>query len=162
MFREGVVVASVDSPLRFGDQEWLDFNGICGHSNVPGGNDHWDPGRLPVDRLKSLLGANPSTPQEEPVSHVTVRPSERALIGVPIVGGGAGVKWAAATITAPAPGAAIALAQVWPAERKIDRLHGATSFAGLLGVTFRAGDEAIEIINSSPDVVVTVMIESGK
>jgi hypothetical protein len=28
----------------------------CGHSNVPGGNDHWDPGRLPVDRLRALLG----------------------------------------------------------------------------------------------------------
>lgn len=59
MFREGVTVASVDSPIRFGDQEWLDFNGICGHSNVPGGNDHWDPGRLPVDRLQARLGPTP-------------------------------------------------------------------------------------------------------
>jgi hypothetical protein len=61
MFREGVTLASVDSPIRFGDQEWLDFTGICGHSNVPGGNDHWDPGRLPVERLRALLGP-PSPP----------------------------------------------------------------------------------------------------
>lgn len=59
MFREGVTVASVDSPIRFGNQEWLDWNGICGHSNVPGGNDHWDPGRLPVDRLRALLDPTP-------------------------------------------------------------------------------------------------------
>lgn len=56
MWRAGVVLASVDSPIRFGRQEWLDFNGICGHSDVPGGNDHWDPGPLPVDRLRALLG----------------------------------------------------------------------------------------------------------
>jgi len=62
MFREGAVVASVDSPIRFGAQEWLDANLICGHSNVPGGNDHWDPGRLPVDRLRALLTP---TPQED-------------------------------------------------------------------------------------------------
>lgn len=60
MFREGVTVASVDSPIRFGDQEWLDFHGICGHSNVPGGNDHWDPGRLPIDRLRAHLGRAPA------------------------------------------------------------------------------------------------------
>lgn len=66
MWRPGVVVASVDSPIRFGDQEWLDFTGICGHSNVPGGNDHWDPGRLPVDRLRALLDPAPTPPDPTP------------------------------------------------------------------------------------------------
>lgn len=70
MWRAGVVLASVDSPIRFGDAEWLDFSGICGHSNVPGGNDHWDPGRVPVDRLRALLAppappVPPPTPPEE-------------------------------------------------------------------------------------------------
>lgn len=66
MWRAGVTVASVDSPIRFGRQEWLDFTGICGHSNVPGGNDHWDPGRLPVDRLRALLAPQPPDPTEVP------------------------------------------------------------------------------------------------
>jgi hypothetical protein len=61
MFREGAVVASVDSPIRFGDSEWTNYHGWCGHSNIPSGNDHWDPGRLPVDRLNALL----SPPQED-------------------------------------------------------------------------------------------------
>lgn len=105
----------------------------------------------------------PPTPtQEEPMSHVTVRPGERQLIGVPIVGGGAGVSWAAVTVTAPAPGAIIDLAQVWPSERKIDDLHEAKSFAGIANVAMQPGDEAVEIINASPTVVVTVMVESGK
>lgn len=60
MFREGITVASVDSPLRFSPEEWLEFSGICGHSNVPGGNDHWDPGRLPVERLQALLSPTPT------------------------------------------------------------------------------------------------------
>lgn len=55
MWRQGVTLASVNSPIRFTPQAWLDFNGICGHSNVPGGNDHWDPGRLPIDRLVARL-----------------------------------------------------------------------------------------------------------
>jgi hypothetical protein len=83
MFREGVTVASVNSPIRFAGQEWLDFFGICGHSNVPGGNDHWDPGRLPVSRLAALLGSPQpavvvsdvialpvSTQEESTVAHV--------------------------------------------------------------------------------------------
>lgn len=69
MFREGVTLASVDSPIRFGDAEWYDFIGWCGHSNVPGGNDHWDPGRLPVDRLFRFLSMiDPApTPSGDPL-----------------------------------------------------------------------------------------------
>ena len=68
MFRLGVPVgrlgSSDNSPIRFGAAEWLEFNGICGHSNVVG-NSHWDPGRLPVERLRARLTTiNPVFPQE--------------------------------------------------------------------------------------------------
>ena len=71
MFQEGVVVASINSPIRFRTNDWLQFHGICGHSNVPGGNVHWDPGRLPVERLQPLLGRRfgpdtPLLPKESP------------------------------------------------------------------------------------------------
>ena len=51
---ESMVLASEDSPIRFGDDEWLAFSGICGHQHVPSGNDHWDPGRFPIARLGSI------------------------------------------------------------------------------------------------------------
>lgn len=39
-----------DKPTRMTFAEWSEFNGICGHQNVPE-NDHWDPGRLNVARV---------------------------------------------------------------------------------------------------------------
>jgi hypothetical protein len=59
---EGIVLATDDSPIRFSFPDWEDFGGICGHQHVPE-NDHWDPGRFPLDRLLSRLDASPSTPQ---------------------------------------------------------------------------------------------------
>ncbi len=55
---EGVVLASVDSPIRTVVTDG--FTGICGHQHFEE-NDHWDPGALPVERLKSFLG--PPTPK---------------------------------------------------------------------------------------------------
>jgi hypothetical protein len=48
---------------RFGAQEWLRFNGVCGHEHVPSGNDHGDPGLFPIDRL-NLEDDVALTPQE--------------------------------------------------------------------------------------------------
>jgi hypothetical protein len=47
---EGIVLATRDSPIRFTPQAWLDFDGICGHQHAPL-NDHWDPGRIPLDTI---------------------------------------------------------------------------------------------------------------
>lgn len=44
---------------RFSNAEWLDFTGVCGHEHVPSGNDHGDPGAIPVAKLQSLLGSPP-------------------------------------------------------------------------------------------------------
>ena len=41
------------SVCRMLEDEWLLFDGICGHEHVPG-NTHWDPGALPVDALLAL------------------------------------------------------------------------------------------------------------
>ena len=56
---EGMVLASVDSPIRFGNgdwPDWLGWSGICGHQHVGSGNDHWDPGAFPADRMLALIG----------------------------------------------------------------------------------------------------------
>ena len=55
MWRPATVLATISSPIRMSGEAFVDFHGICGHSNVPGGNHHWDPGRLPVDRLTTRL-----------------------------------------------------------------------------------------------------------
>lgn len=39
-----------DSSSRMSDDEWIAFNGWCGHQHVPG-NRHWDPGKLDIGRL---------------------------------------------------------------------------------------------------------------
>jgi len=36
--------------VRMTGPEWEGFNGWCGHQHVPE-NDHWDPGRIPIERL---------------------------------------------------------------------------------------------------------------
>ncbi len=51
---EGIVLASEDSPIRFTFAEWNAFEGICGHQHLPE-NDHWDPGRINIQRLLVLI-----------------------------------------------------------------------------------------------------------
>ncbi|HSZ90318.1 MAG TPA: hypothetical protein VK822_13205 [Acetobacteraceae bacterium] len=48
-----------DSSSRMTDDEWLVFNGWCGHQHVPG-NRHWDPGKLDIGRLLRIT--RPGTP----------------------------------------------------------------------------------------------------
>lgn len=50
-------------PWRMSSQEWLDFNGICGHQHIPSGNAHGDPGALDIDYV--LASANGQPPQLE-------------------------------------------------------------------------------------------------
>lgn len=66
------------APQRFGGQEWLDFAGICGHQHVPE-NDHWDPGALPVDRLRSFMGGSHSLNQEDPFMALNTEQQEDLL-----------------------------------------------------------------------------------
>ncbi len=40
----------VSGSVRMSSAEWDRFNGWCGHQHVPE-NDHWDPGRIPIERL---------------------------------------------------------------------------------------------------------------
>ncbi len=65
---EGIVLASEDSPIRIRGDDWYDFTGILGHQHVPSGNDHWDPGRFPVDRLRAAIVGTPTPlPEGEPM-----------------------------------------------------------------------------------------------
>lgn len=50
----------------FSKQGWYDFEGICGHGNVPGNFDRWDPGPLPADRIVAMSNEQMgTTPQPE-------------------------------------------------------------------------------------------------
>jgi len=63
---EGIVLASEDSPIRFRDDEWLSYTGICGHQHVASGNDHWDPGRFPLERCLGSAGQEDDlTPEQD-------------------------------------------------------------------------------------------------
>lgn len=110
------------------------------------------------------LPPTPPTPpvqtKEYEVSYVTVLAGERLLIPVPVVGGGAGVKKAAVTVTAPDPGAIIGIAWTWRNEKPIPGLHHNPSFKGIVNFQLETGVEAVEIENKSPVVAVTVMIET--
>lgn len=46
----GYTIASAKAPQRLNFQQWLVFNGWCGHQHVPE-NDHWDPGKLDVEAI---------------------------------------------------------------------------------------------------------------
>lgn len=51
---------------RFGDDEWLGGQWICGHQHVPH-NSHGDPGAIDTDKLKALMGQEQEddmTPEE--------------------------------------------------------------------------------------------------
>ena len=56
----GFVLASPSSPIRLSMAEWDGFTGHVGHQHVPG-DDHWDPGALPIDRILDY-----AQPQPEP------------------------------------------------------------------------------------------------
>lgn len=130
---------------------------------IGGGRVNVDMNLAPADLLARLGFPDPPTvSEEEPMSHVTVEPGERALIPVPVVDGGAGAKWTSVSISAPAPGAIIDLAQAWPSERKLTGVHQAKSFADLKSFAMEPGETAVEVLNASPTVIVTVMVESGK
>lgn len=124
--------------------------------------NHFDHVHLSFYETAPIPPPIPPTSEEEPMSHVTVDPGERALIPVPVVNGGAGAKWTEVTISAPAPGAIVDLAQAWPSERKFAGVHQAKSFAGLASFALQPGETAVEVSNASPTVIVTVMVESGK
>ena len=47
--------AGADAKQRFADEEWQNFNGICGHEHVPH-NTHWDPGAFDIASLVKLVG----------------------------------------------------------------------------------------------------------
>lgn len=50
----------------FDVEEWYEFEGICGHGNVPGNFDRWDPGPWPVDYVIDLSNAEMGDqPQQE-------------------------------------------------------------------------------------------------
>lgn len=55
---------------RMGPQEWREFTGFCGHQDV-NENTHWDPGKLPWDRIREVARAIVETRfADVPADHV--------------------------------------------------------------------------------------------
>lgn len=48
---EGIVLASPNSPIRLSDSGFRNYAGHLGHQHVPAPDEHWDPGRLFVDKI---------------------------------------------------------------------------------------------------------------
>ncbi len=48
------VLATVTSTNRMSADEWVKFNGVCGHQHIPN-NTHWDPGQLQYEKVIELI-----------------------------------------------------------------------------------------------------------
>lgn len=57
-------LASADGVLRMTFDEWREWDGFCGHVNVPE-NDHWDPGPFPWDRFMAIVHRLDSSIKDE-------------------------------------------------------------------------------------------------
>lgn len=58
---------------RLSVEEWETVTGWVGHQDVPDGNTHWDPGKLPTDKLKARLThkGEPMTPTQARIEVAT-------------------------------------------------------------------------------------------
>lgn len=48
---DGITLASKNSPIRFNQADWANYSGHVGHQHAPSPDEHWDPGRLDIDRI---------------------------------------------------------------------------------------------------------------
>jgi hypothetical protein len=73
------LLAHVNAKQRMTPETWKAFDGICGHQHVPE-NDHWDPGRFPIDTVLGFLGA-PTNPflEEDDMTFITT-PDKRIVL----------------------------------------------------------------------------------
>lgn len=53
--RDGMVLASANSPIRLSAAGLRDFSGWLGHQHLPAPDTHWDPGALPMAKILSYL-----------------------------------------------------------------------------------------------------------
>lgn len=74
---------------RLSIQEWVEFTGWGGHQDVPDGNTHWDPGRLPVDKFKQAIAAIKGEPNMA---------TYQGVKNVPVDRGGNVLDWAKGVI----------------------------------------------------------------
>ena len=80
---EGIVLATIHSPIRMGGQEWYNFSGITYHQTVPG-QDHWDMGKIDWKNLQNLIKADQYNEQES-TKPMTI-PGESGIIGFGDIG----------------------------------------------------------------------------
>lgn len=73
---ESGTIATPTAPQRMSYAEWESFNGVCGHQHVPE-NSHWDPGRLPYQRMLELTGPidNPTEEEDEDMLQMVFNPN---------------------------------------------------------------------------------------
>jgi hypothetical protein len=59
-------IASAASPIRFTKSQFENWGGVCGHQHAPSPDDHWDPGKLNINKLlqytkEAVLAEAPSS-----------------------------------------------------------------------------------------------------
>lgn len=85
---EGIVLASPNSPIRLSDSEFRNCTGHVGHQHVPAPDEHWDPGRLYVDKILAYaLGDDVSATDVwyYPAEHPHVADPNRPGHGIPVI-----------------------------------------------------------------------------
>ncbi|MEX2267245.1 MAG: hypothetical protein WEA75_01025 [Acidimicrobiia bacterium] len=68
---ESGTIASPSAPQRMSYAAWAKFGGVCGHQHVPE-NDHWDPGRLDIERVLATARGTTPVKQEDNVRIVGI------------------------------------------------------------------------------------------
>jgi hypothetical protein len=70
------------APQRLTEDQWEDFNGICGHEHVPN-NTHWDPGAFDIKEFMGLIHAmTPGGTRGTRDSSISPRPEGRQLFHI--------------------------------------------------------------------------------
>lgn len=82
--------APANQAPRFGDQEWLDFSGVCGHEHVPH-NSHTDPGAFNVAAFFS--GGTTAATAQIPQWSYQEGSVKTTLVNVNVQGGNGYADW---------------------------------------------------------------------
>jgi peptidoglycan hydrolase-like protein with peptidoglycan-binding domain len=90
---EGIVLATASSPIRMSEAEWMAWDGICAHQNVPT-NDHWDVGNLNIQYIVARINKGAQTPvKPKPPTKPVVPPASSVAPIRPVLSNGDQGPW---------------------------------------------------------------------
>jgi hypothetical protein len=77
--KDGVTIASANSPLRLSWQELRDFSGHLAHQHLPSPDNHWDAGRLNIGRILEFAGGDNMALTDGDANKILMAPVRNAL-----------------------------------------------------------------------------------